>query len=89
MKTTPAMLTLTELVNAYPSGVYSARHGCYYFLDQDGELGYFIKYINEGFEPEAQYVDIDTLEEDHAEECKLIAARLTVSRVPAEEVPTN
>ena len=76
MNTTPSLLTLTDLENAYPSGVYSTRHGCYYFLDQDGELGYFIKYINEGFEPVSQYVDIDTLEEDHAEECKLIAAHI-------------
>ena len=70
------LLTLNQVKDSYPSGVESERHGCYYFLDQDGDLGYFIQYDNGKFEPETQYVDIDTLAEDEAEECNLIAAHI-------------
>ena len=78
MNTSTSLLSFTELQNAYPNGVFSARHGCYYFLDQDGDLAYFIQYVDGTFEPEVQYVDIDTLAEDEAEECNLISAHIAI-----------
>ena len=78
MNTSTSLLSFTELQNAYPNGVFSARHGCYYFLDQDSDLAYFIQYIDGTFEPEVQYVDIDTLAEDEVKECKLIAAHIAI-----------
>ena len=74
-----SLLTLTELENAYPNGFQSFRHGCYYIIDQDGELGYFIKYIDGKFEPEVQYVDFDTLEDDVRAECEVIAAHISTN----------
>lgn len=79
MNTTTTLLTLTEITDSYPNGVYSARHGCYYFLDQDDELGYFIKYIDGKFEQEIQYVDFDTLADDERQECELIAAHIAIN----------
>ena len=70
---TTTLLSLTEVENAYPSGVHSVRHGCYYFLDMDGDLGYFIQYENGKFESEVNYVEFDTIDEDVAEECRRIA----------------
>lgn len=69
-------LSLDDIENAYPNGILSERHGCYYFLDMDGDLAYYIQYENGMFEPEVQYVDIDTLAENEAEECNLIAAHI-------------
>ena len=71
-------LSLNEVQDRYPAGVYSARHGCYYFLDQDGDLGYFIQYNTGEFESETNYVDIDTLDEELAEECNSIAAHISI-----------
>ena len=75
-KYSPTLLTLEDVTNRYPSGVYSARHGCYYFLDQDGELGYFVQYDNSKFEDEVGYVDFDTMHEIEAEELNLLKAHL-------------
>ena len=77
MSTTTTLLSLTELENAYPSGFVSFQHGCYYIIDQDGELGYFIQYNDGKYEPELQYVDFDTLEDDVREHCELIAAHIS------------
>ena len=71
-------LSLQDVQNRYPSGVYSARHGCYYFVDYDGDLGYFIGLANGNFDSESGYVDIDTLDEELAEECKSIAAHIAI-----------
>jgi len=78
MNTSTSLLSFTEVQDAYPNGVFSTRHGCYYFLDQDGELAYFIQYVDGTFEPEVQYVDIDTLAEDEVEECNSISALIAL-----------
>ena len=70
------LLSLSELQNRYPSGVYSEAHGCFYFLDYDNELGYFIKYTHGNFESETQYVDLDTLADDERSECESVAAQI-------------
>ena len=72
------LLPLSELENRYPSGVYSADHGCFYFLDYDNELGYFIQYTNGNFESETQYVDLDTLADDEREECEAVALAIAL-----------
>ena len=64
MTLTKMLLSLSELQNRYPSGVYSEAHGCFYFLDYDHDLGYYIQYANGQFESETQYVDLDTLADD-------------------------
>ena len=74
-----SLLTLTQVKESYPAGVESEAHGCYYFLDQDGDLGYFIKYINGKFESETQYVDFDTLADIEREECELIASLISIN----------
>ena len=75
-KYSPTLLNLEEVTERYPSGVYSARHGCYYFTDQDGDLGYFIQYDNNKFEDEVGYVDFDTMNEVEAEELRLLQAHI-------------
>ena len=74
--TQSTLLNLTDLQDRYPSGVYSEAHGCYYFLDYDNELGYFIEYTDGQFEPETQYVDLDTLADDERQECESVAAQI-------------
>ena len=69
-------ISLQEVTNRYPSGVYSHRHGCYYFVDQDGELGYFISMADGTFEDEVGYVDFDTMNEVEAEELRLLQAHI-------------
>ena len=65
-------LSLQDVTNRYPSGVYSARHGCYYFVDYDGDLGYFIQLANGSFEDNVQYVDFDTMSDDEREDIEAI-----------------
>ena len=69
-------LSLTDLQTAHPSGVYSEAHGCYYFLDHDNELGYFIQYNNGVFENEPDWVELDTLADDERQECEAVAAQI-------------
>ena len=70
-------LSLTELQTSHPSGVYSESHGCYYFLDYDNELGYFIQYNNGEFENEPDWVELDTLADDERQECETIAQTIS------------
>ena len=70
-------LSLTELQNRYPSGIQSEAHGCFYFLDYDNELGYFIQYENGQYESETQYVDFDILADDEREECESVASLIS------------
>ena len=79
MSTTAALLRLTEVENAYPNGFKSFLHGCYYFLDQDGDLGYFIERIDGTFESETQYVDFDTLAYNERAECEVIAEYISIN----------
>ena len=74
------LLTFEEVETSYPSGVYSEDLGCYFFLDQDDELGYFIQYSNEHFESEPQWADLDTLADDEREQCEAIAAKIAINR---------
>ena len=78
MTTKLKSISLEQLQTAHPSGVYSERHGCYYFVDYDGDLGYFIEYTNGNFESEPQWVDLDTLADDEREECENIAAHIAI-----------
>lgn len=70
-------LSLQDVQNRYPSGVYSARHGCYYFVDYDGDLGYFIVLQNGNFEDNVGYVDFNTINEVEAEELGLLQAHIS------------
>lgn len=69
-------ISLHEVDERYPNGIYVARHGAYYFLDMDGDLGYFVAMADGTFEDEVGYVEFDTIDEDDAEECRRIAAYL-------------
>ena len=69
-------VSLVYLQDRYPDGVYSHRHGCYYFVDYDGNLGYFHALTNGNFEDEVEYVDFDTMNEVEAEELRLLQAHL-------------
>jgi len=60
-------ISLAELQDAHPYGVYSERHGSYYTLDCDNEIGYFIKLIDGSFETEWNWVELDTMSEEEAE----------------------
>lgn len=73
---TSTLLSFDNIEAAYPNGILSERHGCYYFLDTDGELAYFIQYVDGQFEPEPQYTDLDTLAPIERHECELIAAHI-------------
>ena len=66
------LLALDQVKASYPNGVQSTEHGCYYFVDQDGDLGYFIQYDNGCYESEVQYADLDTLSDDERQECERI-----------------
>ena len=70
-------LSLQSLENAHPSGEYIADHGCYYFVDQDNDLGYFIQYNNGQFENEANWVDFDTLDEVDRADCENVLSLIT------------
>ena len=61
---TTESISLEEVTNRYPDGCYSEAHGCYYFMDYDGEVGYFIQNADNSFESEVQYVDFDTMSGD-------------------------
>ena len=74
----PALISFEDVENRYPNGILSERHGCFYFLDQDGELGYFIQYDNGKFEDEVQYPDLDTMTNYERYECELIAAHIAI-----------
>ena len=74
------MINLTDLQDRYPSGLYSEEHGCYYFLDYDLDLGYFIQYTNGQFESETQYVDFDTLADDERQECETISNQILLNQ---------
>jgi len=76
---TMTLLSLSDLQDRYPSGVYSEARGCYYFLDYDNELGYFIQYTDGNFESETQYVDLDTLADDERSECESVAAMIALN----------
>ena len=65
-------VSLEELKNRYPNGIKKEGYGCYYFLDYDGELGYFIQLANGNFENEAGYVDFFTMCEEELEDMRAI-----------------
>jgi hypothetical protein len=73
-------MTLTDLQTAHPYGVYSERFGCYYTLDYDMEMGYFIQLVDGSFETEWNWVDFDTLEESVSDELELLAKNILVNQ---------
>ncbi|AIX31721.1 hypothetical protein Syn7803C17_88 [Synechococcus phage ACG-2014f] len=60
-------MTLTDLQTAHPYGEYSERHGCYYTVDYDSEIGYFRQLNDRTFETDWNWVDFDTMSEEEAE----------------------
>ena len=72
-------MTLTDLQTAHPYGVYSEHHGCYYTLDYDMEMGYFIQLNDGSFEKDWNFVDFDTLDENTCNELELIVSHMTVN----------
>ena len=73
------LLSLQQLKTSHPGGEYCEEHGCFYFMDYDGDLGYFIQYNTGEFENEANSVDIDTLEEELQLEVLAIARRISTA----------
>jgi len=71
----PMTISLDQLKNIHPGGEYCEEHGCFYFMDYDGQLGYFIEYEG-AFEEEANWVDFDTLSEDEVYEIREFAANI-------------
>ena len=69
-------LSLQDVQNRYPNGIKKEGYGCYYFVDYDGDLGYFIQLVDGSFEDNVQYVDFDTMSEDEAEELRIIQAHI-------------
>ena len=69
-------ISLAELQEAHPYGVYYKPHGSYYTLDYDMEMGYFIQLVDGSFETEWNWVDFDTLEESVRDELEVIAVNL-------------
>ncbi len=67
-------ISLTDLKAAHPYGVYSEHHGCYYTLDYDMEMGYFIQLNDGSFESDWNFVDLDTMEDSLRNEIETIAA---------------
>ncbi len=72
-------MTLTDLQTAHPYGVYSEHHGCYYTLDYDMEMGYFIQLNDGSFESDWNFVDFDTLDENTCNELELIVSHIAVN----------
>ena len=78
MTTKLKSISLEQLQTAHPSGAYLERHGCYYTVDYDNEMGYF-RQLNDGsFEDSWNFVDFDTLADDEREECENIAAHIAI-----------
>jgi len=61
-------LSLQDVQNRYPNGIKKEGYGCYYFVDYDGDLGYFIQLANGSFEDNVQYVDFDTMSDNERED---------------------
>ena len=69
-------MTLNELQTAHPYGVYSELFGCYYTVDYDNEMGYFIQLNDGSFENSWNFVDFDTLDDNMRDELDTIAAHI-------------
>ena len=76
MKTSTLQVSLSDLIESYPSGVYSERYGCFYFVDYDGEFGYHSQLTNGNFESGPGYVDFDTMEESEADNIRMIEVNI-------------
>ena len=63
------LLSLSQVQDRYPDGVVSENFGCFYFMDQDNDLGYFIQYKGK-YEPEPQYVEWETLSDEECQEIR-------------------
>ena len=72
-------ISLAELQEAHPYGVYYKPHGSYYTVDYDNELGYFIQLVDGSFETQWNWVDFDTLEETVSDELELLAKNILVN----------
>ena len=68
MRFGPPPLTIDDVMDRYPDGAYIPTRAAYYFLDYDGDLGYFIELKNGKFEDSVNYVDVDTMNEKEVEE---------------------
>ena len=64
-------LTLNDLKDRYVDGLHYPQHGCFYFMDYDNELGYFIEMNDGTFENDVNYVDLDTLDDDVYQQVQL------------------
>ena len=54
-------ISLEDVQNRYPDGYHSTAHGCYYFVDMDGDAAYYIQNANNSFENVVNYIDFDIL----------------------------
>ena len=60
-------ISLEEVQLRYPDGYHSVKHGCYYFADYDGEIGYYIQNADNSFEDQVNYVDFELLSDEERE----------------------
>ena len=61
-------ISLEEVQSRYPDGYHSVKHGCYYFCDYDGEVGYYIQNADNSFEDDVNYVEVDTMSDEERAE---------------------
>lgn len=72
-------LTLSDCGDRYPNGIYVSSLGCYYFVDYDGDLGYFIGLEDGSFEDETHYVDFDTMSDEDAANIRKIQEKIAAN----------
>ena len=71
--------SLESLQQAHPSGIRSDEFGCFFFIDYDGDLGYFIESTDGTFEPLPDWVELDTLADDERLPIIAIAERIAAA----------
>ena len=59
-------VSLNDLKDRHPQGVYCEEHGCYYFVDMDVEVGYYIESRDGLFFNEINYVDFDVINQSES-----------------------
>ena len=71
---TMSSISLQDVISRYPNGAYIPGRACYYFIDYDGELGFFVELSNGRFEDDVTYVNFDTVDEEERRKCRFIKA---------------
>ena len=72
-------MTLNELQEAYPSGIYYELHASFYTLDENNDIGYYGELQDGVFDDVWNRVEYDELEKDIAEDIRSIAAHIRIT----------